>query len=782
VSNVVIFDLDGVITSEKAYWVTAGLVLHELLYSPRYWNISGTTTPYHPVTTAEECFRLSHETLPEAVILKFKARSINSNWDTCYTAVCICLIDLLAKLPDWSPLLPLHPWDADWIAEFRQALAQVEEPKTISVETFRRFEASIFQGCVGIEVINRLNRYASIVLGHQIEGVFARYSPSWKLCQDIFQEWYLGDELYTRDYGHVPAQTGKRGCIYFERPLLPVDELRMTLETLRSQGYILGVATGRPGQEAIVPLKNYGLFEYFDKARIVTHVEVAQAEARLDGQGEACSLIKPHPYPFLLAADPDYQPDQPIKQPASFIVVGDTPSDIYGGHAAGAITIAVLTGARTTEARTSLERSQPDFIVEDVTKVPALLTRMDDLATIRRLQLSEREKAERLLWRWFARHMDLQVESLTLMPKPVFVNSLNGTYRVNSREYFFKTHIEERGILEEYYHAEMLSNAGYNVVMPLHTVHEKNQQMVIYPVVRWPVMFDLMRVVEIGSTAQTKIEVLVAAEKRECERLLEIYQSTLAASTAEEHAKAPIHQLFWHRLTGGRLTSFYEGELFTFPGQQDSKEQEQGLVFEDLLRYRWVINGTAIDGALPTLGDLIERANVVLNPARAAMTVIGHGDAHFGNVFLEDQTNYLYFDPAFAGRHSPILDIVKPFFHNVFATWMYFPREVGRDLQITVAVRDGSIFVEHNYELTPERRAILDTKQEYLLKPLIALLQERNALPADWEEMFRLALMCCPLLTVNLLDHEKRPAEICWLGLSQVVQMGNLSLRWNGLI
>jgi phosphoglycolate phosphatase-like HAD superfamily hydrolase len=779
VSNVVIFDLDGVITSEKAYWVTAGLVLHELLYSPRYWNISGTTTPYHPVTTAEECFRLSHETLPETVILKFKARSINSNWDTCYTAVCICLIDLLAKLPDWSPLLPLRPWDANWIAAFRQALAQAEGPKTISVEAFRRFEASIFQGCVGLEVINRLNRYASIVLGCRIEGVFARYSPSWKLCHDIFQEWYLGDELYTQEYGHAPVQTGKRGCIYFERPLLPVEELRATLETLCSQGYILAVATGRPGQEAIVPLKNYGLLEYFDETRLVTHVEVAQAEARLDGQGETSSLVKPHPYPFLVAADPEYQPNQPVKLHGSFVVVGDTPSDVHGGRDAGAITVAVLTGARSAEARTLLEQSQPDFIVEDVTNVPALLTRIDDLATIRRLQFSEREKAERLLLRWFARHMDLQIENLILMPKPASVNSLDGIYRVKGQEYFFKTHVEGHSILEEYHHAEILSNVGYNTIMPLHTVHEKDQQMVIYPVVRWPVMFDLMRVVEIGGTAQTKVGVLVAAEKRECERLLEIYQSTLAASTAEEYAKAPIHQLFWQRLTGGRLSNFYASEVFTFPSWQDSSGQEQGLVFEDLLRYRWVINGTAINGALSTLGDLIERAKVVLNPSREGMTVIGHGDAHFGNVFLQEQTNYLYFDPAFAGRHSPILDIVKPFFHNVFATWMYFPREVSQDLQITVAVRDGSIFVEHNYKLTLVRRAILDTKLEYLLKPLIALLHERDALPADWEEVFRLALMCCPLLTVNLLDREKRSTEICWLGLSQAVQMGNFAIEWD---
>ena len=87
--------------------------------------------------------------------------------------------------------------------------------------------------------------------------------------------------------------------------------------------------------------------------------------------------------------------------------------------------------------------------------------------------------------------------------------------------------------------------------------------------------------------------------------------------------------------------------------------------------------------------------------------------------------------------------------------------------------------IEHNYKLTPVRQAILDTKLEYLLKPLIALLRERDALPADWEEMFRLALMCCPLLTVNLLDREKRSEEICWLGLSQVIQMGNLVIDWH---
>ena len=190
---------------------------------------------------------------------------------------------------------------------------------------------------------------------------------------------------------------------------------------------------------------------------------------------------------------------------------------------------------------------------------------LDSLATIQQMQFKEREKAELLLQRWLARHMNVLAESVTLTPKAVSLNSFNGFYRSDGEEYFFKTHIEEQGILEEYYNAEQLYQAGYNIVRPLRTIHEGGQQMVIYPVVHWPVMFDLMRAVEVGKTEESSCDTLVSAEKHECGRLLDIYQSMFAHSTAVEHARAPIHQLFWHRLVGGRFKSFYEGKLIQFP-------------------------------------------------------------------------------------------------------------------------------------------------------------------------------------------------------------------------
>lgn len=777
-TNLVIFDLDGVITSEDAYWDTAGLVLHELLYSPRYWHSDGAVQEYHPVTTPEESRRLSRTIFPEAAIMEFKARAVNSNWDTCYMAFCLYLIELLARLPDCSALLPLQPEQEAWTATLRELLAALPGVKTIDVAIFQRIQSAVFQGYVGLELLERCNAYASEVLGHPIEGVFARYSPSWYFCQSLFEEWYLGEQLYPQTYGHPPRQLGKPGCIHFEQPLLPVEQVRTTLETLRARGYTLGIATGRQKLEAFTPLEHYGLLSYFAEQHMTTHDEIAPAEAELRARGDTTPLVKPHPYQFLLAADPDYSLHDPQRRPTrgSFVVVGDTTSDVLGARAAGALVLAVLTGSRTPAARILLEKSQPDFILEDMTQVPDLLAQIDNLATIQRLQFREREKAELLLQRWFALHMNLLTEQVTLMPKAVSLNSFNGVYRANGEDFFFKTHVEEQGILEEYYHAELLAQAGYTIVKPLRTLHQKGQQMVIYPVVRAPVMFDLMRAVETGQAEMSLADKLVAAEKRECERLLALYQASLAASSSEEHARAPIHQLFWHRLTGGRLKSFYAEKMVPLPLSGDTRGEHAGISFEELLRSRWTINGVPLPGKRQTLGEMLEDAKVVLNPARAALTIIGHGDAHFGNVFLDEQQRYCYFDPAFAGRHSPLLDIVKPLFHNVFASWMYFPQEEAQRVHLTVQVREGRIVVDHGYQLAPIRQAIFDTKVQYLLLPLLTLLRAQNALPDDWLDIVRLALLCCPLLTINLLEKERVPTAISWLGFTQALQMGSLAL------
>lgn len=777
--NVLVFDLDGVITNERAYWIAGGLLLHELLYSPRYWNLGG-ASHYVPVSEPAESLSLSHATLPVDLIVKLKARAINSNLDTSYVGVSACLLDLLAQLGvrGGEGLWPLQPWDEQWIARFRSRLAE-QGISALSDRAFARLDDPLLHELVGMKLIDGLNACASNLLGHPVVDLFGRHRPWWHFCTDLFQEWYLGDMLYAERVGREPVQAGKVGSIQMEEPLLPLEQLHAALGLLRERGYTLGIATGRPLSEAVDPLKRYGLYEYFDEQHIVMHDKVAQAEVELRLRGDQTSLVKPHPYVFLRAANPAYQPGDPLPARGSFVVVGDSTSDVHGARAANALMIAVRTGALTAEARKLLEESQPDYLVDDITSIPDLLARLDDLLYIQKLQFQERAKAELLVQRWLALNMDLRTSAVRLVPKAVSLNSFNGFYTIENppdsakaekaQEFFFKTHVEELGIAQEYYHAEVMHQAGYNIVMPLRTIHQQGQQMVIYPVVHWPEMFNLMRAFETdGDTEGIEVEQAFAAERHECARLLDIYAETLAPSSAQEHANAPVHQLFWHRLAGERLPNFYAGKLVPWPD-----DREGGVPFEELLRYRWIVNGQPVkeaQGEMPTLGALIERGKTVLQPERALWSVIGHGDAHFGNVFLEEGRRYLYFDPAFAGRHSPLLDIVKPLFHNVFASWMYFGQEVARDLQLTVALRGETLSVEHNYRLPRSRQGILEIKQQQLLSPLFDSLRQRNALPPDWDEIVRLALMCCPLLTINML--ERLPAAVCWLGLSQAMQLG----------
>jgi hypothetical protein len=165
--------------------------------------------------------------------------------------------------------------------------------------------------------------------------------------------------------------------------------------------------------------------------------------------------------------------------------------------------------------------------------------------------------------------------------------------------------------------------------------------------------------------------------------------------------------------------------------------------------------------------------------SRDVWSIVGHGDAHNGNVFLANQ-DLIYFDPAFAGRHDFLLDLTKPLFHNVFATWMYFPQWVADNLSIQWNFQDGIIDVRHDFQPIPERLATLRSKVRSVLHPLVQELGDRLA--PDWQDYLKAALFCCPFLTMNLRDPAKFPPAITLLGLSLAVEMGSSGIDGMSLL
>lgn len=396
----------------------------------------------------------------------------------------------------------------------------------------------------------------------------------------------------------------------------------------------------------------------------------------------------------------------------------------------------------------------------------------DLLDEIQSLQFTNKAQAEAMLLTLIRDLFDLDVVRVELRPLAVSLNSFNGYLTLaDGQRLFFKSHTEPDSVVGEYYNSVALAEAGYPVIRPRFTSTEHGKQVLLYDVVDDPSVFDAAWSTETGAAgAQETLDALTAAQNAADDLLLRLYLDTLAMQPAAEAAQAKVHQLFYHRLTGGRLERFY-GAL---PGKSGNEVPVRlpgaPYAMQQVRQVRWNINGQYYD---VTLDDLINAAVDILQPAVAGPSIVGHGDAHNGNVFFREQSGELiYFDPAFAGRHHPLLDLTKPLFHNVFAMWMYFPREKAAQMNISLAGQGDVWQVQHDYGLHPVRQMFLMSKVERVLVPTLRELDGRGWLNADWRRYLKAALFCCPFLTMNLADSEKFPPEISLLGLTMAVEMG----------
>lgn len=404
---------------------------------------------------------------------------------------------------------------------------------------------------------------------------------------------------------------------------------------------------------------------------------------------------------------------------------------------------------------------------------------MTILETIQRLQYSDLEAAQTLLLDFIRDVFALDVSEVALRPLAVSLNSFNGFVTLSDgARLFFKSHVEPGGVIAEYYNSDLLEQAGYPVIRPVRASTTPGQQMLLYEVVTDRSLFDAAWALERERPDDAAaLESLTRVQHTADDDLRKCYLNSLAWQDAEAHAAAPVHQLFHHRLTRGRLDTFYgPGSVMTLPGRET-------VPTADVRRVHWTINGIRYRD---TLNDVIARAVDVLNPAVAGPAIVGHGDAHNGNVFLrigdDAGQRLVYFDPAFAGRHDPLLDLVKPLYHNAFAMWMYFPDILESERGATLTVTDGGYQVTYPLDLHPVREMFFMSKTARVLVAVLRALDERRWLRPDWRSYLRAALACCPLLTMNLADAGRFPPAIALLGLAHVVEMGAVSENGGGYI
>lgn len=384
------------------------------------------------------------------------------------------------------------------------------------------------------------------------------------------------------------------------------------------------------------------------------------------------------------------------------------------------------------------------------------------LQDVHRLQKADIGAGNDLLLRFVRNELELpfDVESVELRPSAVSLNSINGVVQTSAGRKFFKTHIEPASVIGEYYNVALLTNAGYPIVAPVFASTAYGRQFLIYDWFEAPSLFESILAVE--TTREREHDLLEAVEASD-HRLFELYANSFCTIDTETHAKQPVHQLFLHRLAGARYGDFYSGD-FVLP--------DSHIPFAELAAKNWVVNGVAYRDTLKTM--VARAANVLRFAAdRPIPVVTGHGDAHAGNLlFLGPQEPLTYFDPAFAGTHSPLLDVIKPFIHDSLLKWLYFPDDVAAGSAITWRLTGDTIAVEHDFSPTAVRMALFESKLNRVVAPMLKFLKSNAALPANWQSIMQAAAMCCPLLTMNLADRNRFKPEVALLGLSMTVELG----------
>ena len=92
--SVVIFDVDGVFLSEERCFDVSALSVHELLFNPRYLNL--TQEKFKTSYTDEEIAEIRSKIfLDDEILSRYKELGLNSNWDMLYITFSIIYINLL---------------------------------------------------------------------------------------------------------------------------------------------------------------------------------------------------------------------------------------------------------------------------------------------------------------------------------------------------------------------------------------------------------------------------------------------------------------------------------------------------------------------------------------------------------------------------------------------------------------------------------------------------------------------------------------------------------------
>lgn len=366
-----IFDMDGVITSENKYWNTARITVWEILSSDSYIGLNNYFDEGD--SFLDQLALLGKNVISSDFIYELKRRAVNSNWDLTFFVLSLHLISILHSLKENQPEFWIKFLNINSLS-IEQQFTQLREFLSSQTCNFKDSDILIGQfwqeteSLTGTAVVEYLHPFSKALLNTDMHYLKPK-GELWKLCYHNFQEWYEGKG----DYSLPDDDT-----------VVDLSELKQMFSKLcELRKYSLGIATGRPRSEVIHPMLVLGLLDYFDESRIATYDEVLQAEELASQLSKHVLLAKPHPFVLLKAIHPGedvrvlYTEEFQSLDRSYAAYIGDAASDVVAAKRSNCISIGVLTGCVDGREIASQQKMLVDsgcnVILNSVLDLPNLL-------------------------------------------------------------------------------------------------------------------------------------------------------------------------------------------------------------------------------------------------------------------------------------------------------------------------------------------------------------------------------------------------------------------------
>ncbi len=255
----VVFDIDNVLIDTRTSY------LDVIRWTVDIFLTEGKVPFFQPSRQSSKNHILSHQDVAQFKLLG----GFNDDWDCCYG-----LLHYLLQLPVKGHTVPHLKKAMDF-----KGLGKILKQRPLGVSG----------------IVKKLGRHPYVTI---------------EKISRIFQEIYLGSNLFEKVEGRSPIYWSKKGLIQKEKLIFR----KSTLKRLKDLGLKLGITTGRSRFEALYALRRFGISDFFDAITTMDDVRKAEVEAKQ-------SLRKPHPFSLIETV-------KKLNSKKPSLYIGDLPDDV----------------------------------------------------------------------------------------------------------------------------------------------------------------------------------------------------------------------------------------------------------------------------------------------------------------------------------------------------------------------------------------------------------------------------------------------------------------------